>query len=55
MKMKKPDLMAVLVIATIAGVVLTMFVHGAQPVSTAQASVSGTQMVYEGGWGKVRP
>lgn len=54
MKMKKPDLMAVLVVATIAGVVLTMFMRGAQPVSSAQASLSETQAVHQGGWGKVR-
>ena len=50
--MRKPDILSVLVIAVLAGVVLTMFFQGAQPISQVQAQESYSVLAQ--GWGQVR-
>jgi hypothetical protein len=50
--MRKPDFMAVLTIAILAGVILTMFFQGGD-LSIAQAEMSNIN-ISQTGWGQVR-
>lgn len=51
--MRRPDILSVFVIAILAGVVMTMFFQGAEPISSVQAAESYDVMVQ--GWGQIRP
>ena len=51
--MRKPDVLSVLVIAVLAGVMLTMFVQGVQPIAEVHAQDSYS--ITAQGWGQVRP
>lgn len=51
--MRKPDILSVLVIAVLAGVVVTMFFQGVQPINEVQAQDSYS--ITAQGWGQVRP